>query len=110
MTWSSETSCARSRAGSTCTCSMLEPLAPDRDVGHAGHAQQARPDLPVRDHRHIDQATASSTVTPIFMTRLVVDSGGIMTGGAAQVGSVGDHRGQALLHQLPRLQQVGAAA
>ena len=45
---------------------------------------------------------------PIFMTRLVADSGGIMTGGAAQVGSVGVTVRHALLHQLPRLQQVGA--
>ena len=37
------------------------------------------------------------------MTRLVDESGGIMTGGAAQVGSVGVDRSQALLHELARL-------
>ena len=42
------------------------------------------------------------------MTRLVDDSGWIMTGGAAHVGSVGWRQRQALLHQLPRLHQVGA--
>ena len=35
---------------------LLEPLAPDRDVGHAGHAQQPRPDLPVGRHRQVHQA------------------------------------------------------
>ena len=25
-------------------------LTPDRDIGHTGHGQQARPDLPVGDH------------------------------------------------------------
>ena len=44
------------------------------------------------------------------MTRPVVDVGGIMTGGAAQVGSVGVTAVDALLHELPRLQEVGAAA
>ncbi len=34
-------------------------------------------------------ATRVSDDSPIFMTRLVADSGGIITGGAAQVGSVG---------------------
>ena len=43
------------------------------------------------------------------MTRLVVDSGGRITGGAAQVGSVGVDRRQALLDHLARLDQVGAA-
>ena len=37
------------------------------------------------------------------MTRLVVDSGGIITGGAAQVGSVARHRRHALRDQLARL-------
>ena len=45
---------------------------------------------------------------PIFMTRPVVDTGGIITGGAAQVGSVGSHRGNALWHQLPGTDFVGA--
>ena len=47
--------------------------------------------------------------SPIFMTRLVDDSGGIMTGGAAQVGSVGATVREALLHELPGLHEVGAA-
>ena len=32
----------------------VELLAPDGDVGDAGHAQQPGTDRPVRDHRHVD--------------------------------------------------------
>ena len=41
------------------------------------------------------------------MTRLVADNGGIMIGGAAQVGSVGRDRADPLLDQLAGMQQVG---
>ena len=34
---------------------LRQPLAPDRDLGDAGHAQQPCPDLPVGDRRHVDQ-------------------------------------------------------
>ena len=34
---------------------LLEALAPDRDVHHAGHSQQACPDLPVGDRRELLQ-------------------------------------------------------
>ena len=37
----------------------------------------------------LDQADSSSEDIPIFMIRLVAESGGIMNGGLAQVGSVG---------------------
>ena len=46
--------------------------------------------------------------TPIFTTRAVVDAGGMMTGGAAHVGNDGRDRRDALLHELPRVQDVGA--
>ena len=46
--------------------------------------------------------------SPIFMTRLVADTGGIMTGGAAQVGSVGITVAIRSCDQLPGLKQVGA--
>ena len=44
------------------------------------------------------------------MTRLVADSGCIMTGGAAQVGKVGCTRRHPLLDELPGVHQVGARA
>ena len=75
--------------GSTWTCEHLEPLAPDRDVGDAGHAQEPRSDRPVRDHRHVDERYRLPTTCPILRNRLVADSGWIMNGGAAQVGRVG---------------------
>ena len=40
---------------------LLEALAPDRDVGHAGHAQQALPDLPVGDRRHSIRSSSCRT-------------------------------------------------
>ena len=42
------------------------------------------------------------------MTRLVAESGCIMTGGAAQVGSVGVTVAMPLLDELAGLEQVGA--
>ena len=39
---------------------LLEALAPDRDVHDAGHAQEARPDLPVGDRRQLLGATSRS--------------------------------------------------
>ena len=44
------------------------------------------------------------------MTRLVADSGWHHDRRAAQVGSAARSRCEALLHQLPRVQQVGALA
>ena len=64
--------------------------------------------VPVGGHRQVDEGVLGSDVMPIFMTRLVADSGWIMTGGAAQVGSVGRDRRDPLRDQLPRSQQVGA--
>ena len=49
-----------------------------------------------------------SEESPIFMTRLVDESGWIITGGAAQVGSAGVTVADALLHELPRLELVGS--
>ena len=43
---------------------------------------------------------SSSEVSPIFMIRLVAESGGIMKGGLAQVGSDGVELGDALGDQL----------
>ena len=43
-------------AGPDLDVHVLEPLAPDRDVRDAGHAEQARADLPVRRHRQVHQA------------------------------------------------------
>ncbi len=45
---------------------------------------------------------------PICMTRLVAESGGSITGGAAQVGSARRHVGDAFLHQLTGAQLVRA--
>ena len=47
-------------------------------------------------------------VMPICMARPVAETGASMTGGAAQVGRLGDDRRDALLHQLARPEQVGA--
>ena len=88
MTWSSETLYVAQPVGVDLHLEHLQPLAPDRHVRDAGHAQQPGPDRPVRDHRHLDQGSGCED-RPIFMTRLVDDSGWIMNGGAAQVGSVG---------------------
>ena len=51
---------------------------------------------------------SSSEDRPIFMIRLVDDSGCSMTGGAAQVGNVGIAVCHALGHQLPGGHEVGA--
>ena len=44
---------------------------------------------------------------PIFMTRLVAETGGIMKGGAAHVGSDGVDALDALLDELARMHQIG---
>ena len=56
ITRSSDDAVALQLGGVDLDLDLLEALAPDRDVGHAGHAQQPRPDLPVRDHRQVLQA------------------------------------------------------
>ena len=85
MTWSRVRLCFASSFRIHLHLKHLQLLTPDRDIGDAGNGEQPRPDIPVSEHRqvHLD---LSFVVTPIFMTRLVDDTGGIMTGGAAQVG------------------------
>ena len=55
MTSSSVTSCVAQPLRIDLHLRHLDPLAPDGDVRDARHAQQAGPDLPVGDHRQVDQ-------------------------------------------------------
>ena len=80
---------AGASSGATWTCCCCSALPPDRDVGDAGDAQQPRPDLPVRRWSTDRSRDTESEEIPMFITRRVADTGGIITGGAAQVGSVG---------------------
>ena len=52
-----------------------------------GTRMQALADLPVGDRGQLDQVDARPSDRPIFMIRLVADSGGIIHGGLAHVGS-----------------------
>ena len=79
---------------------LLEPLAPDRHVRDTGHAQEARADRPVGDHRQVDQRDRPSDDSPIFITRLVAESGCIMNGGARPRWQVGVTVRDPLLDQL----------
>ena len=66
----------------------LQLLAPHGDIGDAFDPHDAGPDRPVGHHRHRDHGLVFR-VMPIFITRAVADTGGIITGGAAQVGRLG---------------------
>ena len=55
MTWLSVTSLSRSRARVDLDLQLLLALAPDRHVGDAGNAHQARPDRPAGDDRLLDR-------------------------------------------------------
>src|ERR1044072_1879520 len=88
ITSSSDTSCARSRAGSTCTCGILMRSPQIATLATPGtRSSLAR----IVQYAIIDMSVSGMVFddTPIFMKRPVVDTGGIITGGAAQVGSVG---------------------
>ena len=89
MTSSSVTLFARSRAGSTCTCEHLQPLAPDRRRWRRRGPGAGGPGSSSRRSSTCRSSTSVSDDSPIFMTRLVAESGWIMNGGLAQVGSVG---------------------
>ena len=86
----------------------LQPLAPDRDVRHAGNPAAAAPGCSSRRSSTCRSATCVSEDIPIFMVRLVDDNGWIMTGGAAQRGRLGVTQADALRDQLTGPQQVGA--
>ena len=102
------TSCSASFAGSTWTWRCGQPLAPDRHLGDPGNAEQPGADLPVGQLGHVDQVRPLSEVMPIFRIRLVADRAGIMNGGLAQVGSVAVIWAEALGHQLPGPELIGA--
>ena len=68
---------------------LLLPLAPDRRRSpRRARAAAAAGSCAGRDGRQLDQRVPSDE-SPIFIVRLVEESGCIMNGGAAQVGSVG---------------------
>ena len=69
---------------------LLQALAPDRRRWRRPGTRSRRgADRPVGRSSTCRSSETASTRCPIFMTRLVADSGCSMTGGAAQVGSVG---------------------
>jgi hypothetical protein len=81
-------------------------LTPDGHVRHARHAHEARPDLPARQHRHVDQRHVPGGEPdhqdPAGRRQRLEHAG--------RLGHVRDPAGgldQALLHQLPGLQHVG---
>ena len=92
--------------GSTWTWSMLQLLAPDRRrwrrrarcSSRGRIVQYAIIDMSIRD-------TVSDDM-PIFMTRLVAESGWIMNGGAAHVGSDGVTRRRRSCDELAGPEQV----
>ncbi len=107
MTCSSETLFATSFAGSvwTWSCSSCSP-----QIGTL-----ATPGIPSSRARIFQYAIVDSWIcesvsdrSPIFITRLVADSGWIMTGGAAQVGSWGVATAMRSCDELTRVEEVGA--
>ncbi len=58
MTSSSETSYFCISSGSTWTCGILMRSPQMGYIGDPGDTQQAGPDGPVGDHRHVDQGDA----------------------------------------------------
>ena len=105
MTWSRVTSYFARRSGIDPHLRHLDPLAPDGHVGHAGDPEQPSPDRPVGDHRHVPSEIVSED-RPTSITRPVVETGGIITGGLAQVGSVRTTDAIRSCDELPRLQDV----
>ena len=75
------------RSGSTWTCSCWSRMAPDRHVGHAGHAHQPGPHRPAGDAPTARSATAGRSDRPIIRTRLDEDSGCSSVGGLETFGS-----------------------
>ena len=88
MTSSSVTPLARSRSGSTCTWSIWRRSPQIGTLATPGTRNNlAR----IFQYEIIDMSIVDSVsdVRPIFMVRLVAESGWIMNGGLAQLGSVG---------------------
>ena len=88
ITWSRETCSARRRLGFTSTCICFR-----RSPQIATFATPGTPSSRARIFQYvvIDRSMSDMSFDdrPIFMIRLVAETGGIITGGAAQVGSVG---------------------
>ena len=86
---------------------LLEPLAPDGDVGDAGDAEQPRPDLPVGGHRQVHQAHGLRRQADLHDAARRRDRGHQerRSGPRRQCRKHGLH---ALGDQLPCLEQVGA--
>ena len=85
----------------------LQPLAPERHVGDAGHLEQPGAHRPVGGHRHLDEGLVVRAI-PILTARLVADAGASITGGAAQVGRVALTAVIRSCDQLAGLDQVDA--
>ena len=86
ITWSIETPCGLHARRVDLHLEHLDALAPDRHVGDARHpSSRAR----IFQYEIIDIwiVDSESDDRPIFMTRLVDDSGWMMNGGLAHVGS-----------------------
>jgi hypothetical protein len=88
--------------------SLVEPLAVDHHLRYAGHAQEAAPDLPVGDRRHVDQGQLVRREPDLH------DPGGGGEGRhherRARPGrQLGRDSGEALLDELPRAVEVGPA-
>src|SRR5512132_1974207 len=88
ITCSSPTCRSRIRAGSTwtCSCSRCSP-----QIATLATPGTRRSRALIFQYAIVDSGTTPTVFddTPIFMTRLVVEVGGIMNGGAAQVGRDG---------------------
>ena len=86
---------------------VLQPLAPDRHVGHARNAQQARPDGPVSHHRHRDQGVVlrrhAYLHDPARRRHWGEHDGGRRPGRQQRL-----DRREAFLYELPRLPLVRA--
>ena len=109
MTWSSVTpfsaSCSRLDLHLAC---MLRRSPQIGDVGHARARCSRRARIFQYAVIDMSMTDTSSDDIPIFMTRLVADSGCSMTGGAAQVGRCGCHVGSRSCDELAGVDQVRA--
>src|SRR5262245_25800321 len=87
MTSSTETLCAAIRFGSTCTCGILIRSPQIATLATPGtRSNRAR----IVQYAIMDMSVSGMVLddSPIFMNRLVTETGGIITGGAAQVGNM----------------------
>ena len=86
---------------------QLDPLAPDRNVGHARYLQQAKLDRPVGDHRKVHEAVLFRR-DPDLHRPAGRRQGLEHDRRAGREGQGTDRQLETLLHQLPGMQDIGS--